>query len=45
MPIVLTEFGIVRDVRLVQKAKQPGPIILTEFGILTFVSLSHREKA
>ena len=34
-PILVTEFGIVTEVRPVQYRKAHSPILVTEFGIVT----------
>ena len=44
-PILITEFGIVTDVRLLQLEKIPSPILVTEFGIETDVKPMQPEKA
>ena len=36
-PILVTEFGIVIDVRLLQPGKAPSAILVTELGIVTEV--------
>ena len=38
-PILVTEFGMVTDVKLVQLWKALCPILVTEFGISTDVKL------
>ena len=38
-PILVTEFGIVIDVKLLQPEKALSPILVTEFGIVIDVKL------
>ena len=44
-PILVTEFGIVTDVRPLQPEKAAPSILVTEFGIVTDVKLLQPEKA
>ena len=43
--MLVTEFGMVTEVRLVQPAKAPNSIFVTEFGMITEVRLVQPEKA
>ena len=43
--ILVTEFGMVIDVRAEQSMKAHSPILVTELGIVTDVRPVHREKA
>ena len=43
--ILVTELGIVTEVRLLQPEKAPYPILVTELGIVTDVKLLQLEKA
>ena len=45
MPILVTEFGIVIDVKLTQPLKAKPPILVTEFGIVIDVKLMQSSKA
>ena len=44
-PILVTEFGIVIDVKLLQSLKALSPILVTELGIVIDVKLLQPEKA
>ena len=44
-PILVTELGIVTEVRLWHLQKALFPILVTELGIVTEVRLLHPEKA
>ena len=44
-PILVTEFGMVIDVKPLHLAKAPSPILVTEFGIVTDVKPLHLAKA
>ena len=44
-PILVTELGIVTEVRLVQPLKANSPILVTELGIVTEVRLEQPRKA
>ena len=39
LPILVTEFGIVIDVKSLQKAKADAPILVTVFGIVTELNM------
>ena len=43
--MVVTEFGIVTDVRLLHQLKALSPMLVTELGIVTDVSASQLAKA
>ena len=43
--MLVTEFGIVTDVKPLQSQKAPSPILVTEFGISTDVKPSQKQKA
>ena len=45
LPILVTELGIVTEVRPLQPAKAKSPILVTELGIVTEVRPMHPEKA
>ena len=45
VPIEVTEFGIVTEVRLAQPEKTPPPISVIEFGIVREVMPEQLEKA
>ena len=44
-PMLVTEFGIVIDVKLLQSSKAELPILVTEFGIVIDVKLLQSSKA
>ena len=44
-PILVTEFGISTDVKLLQNWKAPSPILVTEFPMVTDVKPPQRSKA
>ena len=44
MPILVTEFGIVTDVKREHSAKALLPILVTEFGMVTDVNLEQPSK-
>ena len=44
-PILVTEFGIVIDVKPLQPEKAEFPILVTELGIVTEVRPLHSSKA
>ena len=43
-PILVTELGIVTEVRPLQFSKAPSPILVTELGIVTEVRLLQCKK-
>ena len=43
--MLVTEFGMVTDVKLEQLAKALSTMLVTEFGMVTDVKLEHWEKA
>ena len=43
-PILVTEFGMVTDVKPLQPKKEASPILVTEFGMVTDVKPVQQEK-
>ena len=43
--MLVTEFGIVTEVKPEQLLKTPLPMLVTEFGIVTEVKLEQKSKA